>query len=121
MAFDLLLKNAKIYSNGQIMEGCIVVEEGKVKKLRKSDKMVKAEKTVDVNGRLVIPGVVDVHVHFRDPGYTNKEDFYTGSCAAAAGGVTTIIDMPNTKPPTNKVDTLMEKLRLARSKSIVDF
>ncbi|MHA1596444.1 MAG: amidohydrolase family protein, partial [Candidatus Asgardarchaeia archaeon] len=112
MVFDLLIKNAKLYSNGRIIDGCIVVEEGRVEKLRKSDKMVKAEKTVDVDGRLVIPGVVDVHVHFRDPGYTNKEDFYTGSCAAAAGGVTTVIDMPNTKPPTNKVNALMEKLRL---------
>ncbi|MHA1505745.1 MAG: dihydroorotase [Candidatus Asgardarchaeia archaeon] len=121
MIFDLLLKNAKLFSNGQILEGCIIIEEGKVKKLKKSDKMVKAEEIVDVNGKLVIPGVVDVHVHFRDPGYTNKEDFYTGSCAAAAGGVTTILDMPNTKPPTNKIDALMEKLRLARSKSIVDF
>ncbi len=69
---------------------------------------------------LRLPGLVDAHVHFREPGYTQKEDLHTGTCAALAGGVTTVLDMPNTVPPTSTPANLQEKVRLAASKAVCD-
>ena len=79
------------------------------------------EYVVDAAGRLVLPGFIDSHVHFREPGDTHKEDFYSGTSAALAGGVTTILDMPNTQPPTDSRDRLAEKAALATTKAVVDY
>ncbi len=69
---------------------------------------------------LRLPGLVDAHVHFREPGYTQKEDLHSGTCAALAGGVTTVLDMPNTVPPTSTPANLQEKVRLAASMAVCD-
>ena len=69
---------------------------------------------------LRLPGLVDAHVHLREPGYTQKEDFYSGSCAALAGGVTTVLEMPNTVPPTSTPERLQEKVNLAGRKAVCD-
>ncbi len=79
------------------------------------------EEVIEASGRLVLPGLIDSHVHFREPGGTHKEDFFTGTLAALAGGVTTILDMPNTQPPTDSRERLAEKAALAASKAIVDY
>lgn len=79
------------------------------------------ENIVDAAGRLVLPGFIDSHVHFREPGDTHKEDFFTGTLAALAGGVTTILDMPNTRPPTDSRNRLAEKAALAAMKAVVDY
>ncbi|MFH1235505.1 MAG: dihydroorotase [Parcubacteria group bacterium] len=78
------------------------------------------DKTLDIGGKYVLPGVIDAHVHFREPGGEHKEDWTTGSRAAAAGGVTTVLDMPNTTPPTIDAGTLEQK-RLLAAKSIVNY
>lgn len=75
---------------------------------------------VDVRGQFVIPGAIDVHVHFREPGYTHKEDWGTGTAAAAMGGVTTVFEMPNTHPPTRSLSELHEKQACAE-KACVDY
>ena len=67
-----------------------------------------------------LPGLVDAHVHLREPGYTQKEDFHSGTCAALAGGVTTVLDMPNTVPPTSTPANFQEKVRLAGEKAVCD-
>ncbi len=67
-----------------------------------------------------MPGMIDCHVHLREPGLTHKEDFYTGTCAAAAGGMTTVIDMPNTLPKTETAKALSEKIRLASDRAVVN-
>lgn len=67
-----------------------------------------------------LPGLIDAHVHLREPGYTQKEDFYSGTAAALAGGVTTVLDMPNTQPPTATPERLHEKVALARAKAVCD-
>ncbi|MFC7070385.1 dihydroorotase [Halobaculum lipolyticum] len=79
-----------------------------------------AGEVVDCDGRHLLPGAIDVHVHFREPGYSHKEDWHTGSRSAAAGGVTTVVDQPNTSPPTVTGDAVDEKADLA-AKSLVDF
>jgi dihydroorotase len=78
------------------------------------------ERVVDADGRLLLPGAIDVHVHFRQPGYPHKETWATGARSAAAGGVTTVVDQPNTSPPTTTGETFAEKERLARD-SLVDY
>jgi allantoinase len=80
------------------------------------------KEVLDARGLLVLPGGIDPHVHFNDPGYTHREDFYHGSCAAASGGITTVIDMPCTSlPPVTNVDNLRRKLQVIEKKSILDF
>src|ERR1700704_466886 len=78
-------------------------------------------RVVDARGMYVLPGAIDVHVHSRDPGFPDKEDFGTLTAAAAAGGVTTVIDMPNTVPAVDSDGVLEAKAALARSKARVDF
>jgi len=114
---DLCLKNCKLVpENGNCSIG---IENGKIVSITKIPP--KSEKLIDIKGNPVLPGLIDSHVHFRDPGLTYKEDFKTGSLAAAAGGFTTVMDMPNTKPQTNTKKAFLEKLEIARKKSIVDF
>ncbi|GCE24368.1 dihydroorotase [Dictyobacter kobayashii] len=79
------------------------------------------EQIIEANGLMVLPGFIDSHVHFRDPGSTYKEDFLSGTQAALAGGVTTILDMPNTQPPTDSRAHLQEKMAIAAAKAVVDY
>jgi dihydroorotase len=113
---DLCLVNCRLSPH---IECNIGIDGGKIVQLKKLP--VIADKTMDLNGKLVFPGLIDAHVHFRDPGLTYKEDFRTGSAAAAAGGFTTVIDMPNTNPATNTPYDFQEKLKIAGKKSLVDF
>jgi allantoinase len=76
---------------------------------------------VDAKGRLVLPGMIDMHVHFRDPGFTEREDFESGTRSAAAGGVTTVVDMPNTTPSVVSAEAIREKVGIAQGKALVDF
>src|SRR5262245_5988388 len=76
---------------------------------------------VDARGLFVLPGVIDCHVHFREPGLEYKEDWASGSRAAVMGGVTTVLEMPNTRPPTSTADLVQRKRELAESKSYCDF
>ena len=83
--------------------------------------MPPAKETLDATGLHVLPGAIDVHVHFRDPGYPHKEDWESGTAAAAFGGVTTVFDMPNTIPPTGTAEILAAKHAIAASKAHIDF
>ncbi|MCD5409284.1 MAG: dihydroorotase [Methanocellales archaeon] len=114
---DLVIKNAKLSLAGEVLEAELSITDGRISKIAKD---IRADDTLDARGLLVLPGAIDVHVHFRDPGMTHKEDWYSGSCAAAAGGVTTVIDHPNTIPPTTTLKSFEIKLKASR-KSIVDF
>src|SRR3989338_8578363 len=114
----LLIKNGKVYQNGALANKNIFVKDGKITKITSQE--LKADEVIDAKDKIVIPGLIDGHVHFREPGLTHKEDFLTGSMAAAAGGITTVLDMPNTIPPTTDFQRLEEKRKLAR-KSIVNY
>ena len=115
---SLLIKNAKLLSNGLEVIKDIYIKDGIISKIGNLD--VSADKVIDAEENFVIPGVIDPHVHFREPGLNHKEDWQTGSYAAAKGGITTVIDMPNTKPPVFTSRDLQEKRKLA-SKSIVNY
>jgi dihydroorotase-like cyclic amidohydrolase len=80
-----------------------------------------AEDEYDAAGQYVLPGVIDGHVHFREPGLEYKEDWASGSRAAVMGGVTTVLEMPNTLPTTSTAEYVRQKRRLAESKAYCDF
>lgn len=107
----------KAFVGGRLLDRTIGIRAGKIARIARS---VKADRAVAVKG-VIVPGAIDSHVHFRDPGTTHKEDFRTGSTAAACGGVTTVLDMPNTAPPVDSRSAFEEKLSLARRKACVDF
>src|SRR3989338_8062371 len=115
---SLLIKNGKVYQNGILVKKNFFIENEKIRKITSLD--LKADKVINAKGKIVLPGLIDCHVHMREPGMTHKEDFFTGSMAAAAGGVTTFLDMPNNLPPTVTVQALEEKRKLAK-KSIVNY
>ncbi|WP_048191597.1 dihydroorotase family protein [Methanobacterium sp. SMA-27] len=114
---DLCLSNCKIVPEN--IEYSIGINDGKIVSIKRST--IKAGKTIEINGKIVLPGLIDAHVHLRDPGFTYKEDFRSGTTAAAGGGFTTVLDMPNTKPPTNTAETFKNKIRIGENKSLVDF
>jgi allantoinase len=117
--------NLRIPSGGNDTEPAdIVVADGKIMGVAPSGSAPAEadEEVLDLEGRLVLPGAIDGHVHFDDPGFTHREDFGTGTRAAAAGGVTCIVDMPCTSlPPVTSGDHLRQKLDVIRSKAHVDF
>jgi dihydroorotase len=115
---SLLIKNAKCYIDGKLLDKNILCVDGKISKITSLEP--KADEVLNTKGKVALPGFIDPHVHFREPGLTHKEDFLSGSRAAAKGGITTIQDMPNTIPPTFTVDALVEKRKLA-AKSVVNW
>lgn len=108
----------KIYINGTFERACIGIENGKIVEIKK---ILKTEEHYNFGNKLVLPAGVDVHVHFRDPGMTHKEDFFTGSLAAVFGGISCVFDMPNNVPPTDNITCLADKISIGNSKSVVDF
>lgn len=122
MAVDLLIKNGTIVTTNSSLRGHLVVNNGKVAEILVHDgNLPEARTVIDATGLHVLPGLMDPHVHFREPGVSYKEDWEHGSRAAACGGITTVIDMPNVKPPTWNVEGLEMKLEIAGSNSVVDF
>jgi len=118
---DLILKGGKIVSPDAVIDASVAIKDGKILVVGAADAMPAARETVDVSGLHVLPGAIDVHVHFRDPGYPHKEDFASGTIAAAFGGVTTVFDMPNTIPTVSTPEALAAKLKMAAEKAHVDF
>ncbi|WP_396449575.1 dihydroorotase family protein [Actinomadura sp.] len=119
--YDLVVKSSAIVTPSGIISGQIAVRDEKIVGVLARTEELPAKKTIDAGSDPVIPGLVDTHCHFRDPGYTHKEDYYHGTIAAAAGGVTTVFDMPNVDPPTTTADRLKAHLENAQSKAVVDF
>ena len=116
--FDLAVKNGRVFtSKGQVSTD-IWIQDGRIAALGGAHR---SEEKIDARGMLVLPGAIDVHVHFRDPGPNYKEDWASGSASAAAGGVTAVIDQPNTVPRTMDARSFEEKLDIARHRSFVDF
>ena len=121
MAVDLIVKNGTIVSPQSSIHGHVLIKDGRVLEVMVRDDLPPARETIDAAGLHVLPGLIDPHVHFRTPGLEYKEDFESGSQAAAAGGVTTIIDMPNVQPLTANVEGFQAKLARAQGHAYVDF
>ena len=120
MIVDSVLTNAKAYLNKEIVECNLAIENGEIFKIGKEAHMPKADKTINLRNLLVLPGMIDAHVHLRDEEKAYKEDFYTGTAAAAAGGVTTVLDMPNNAPVTMSAKSLKNRVQTAKKKTLVN-
>lgn len=117
---DLVLTGGTVVNETARDVADIAISGGRISSIGAQGTLGPATETVDVSGLHLIPGAIDMHVHFREPGYTHKEDWETGSRAAAMGGVTTVFEMPNTHPPTRSASEFRQKQEYAR-KSCVDF
>ncbi|MBS7620193.1 dihydroorotase family protein [Candidatus Bathyarchaeota archaeon] len=117
---DLAIKDGRIYTSQGFIEGSIYINEGKIAAIAKSD-LIRSDNTIDACGGFILPGMIDMHVHLRDPGSPEREDFESGTRAAACGGVTTVADMPNTSPSVTTLEAFKEKRRRIRNKAVVDY
>jgi dihydroorotase len=117
---DAVLNNAKIFTRGSIVEAGIAIDKGKIVKIAKDTNLPPASTKIDLKGHIILPGLIDLHVHLRDQQLAYKEDFFTGTVAAAAGGVTLVVDMPNNKPVTVDSFSLKERMKLAEKQVLVN-
>ena len=118
---DLVIRNGRVVTGGQVFAGGVAISGGKFVAIGADECLPDGRQVVDAKGKHILPGLIDGHVHFREPGPTHKEVFGTGSTAAVCGGITTVIDMPNVVPPTADAEQVAVKQRLAEEKSLVDF
>jgi dihydroorotase len=114
----MLVIEGRVFFNGEIRQGAVGIIDGKIADVRRT---LKGDRNIDLGDRIILPGAIDPHVHFRDPGITYKEDFITGSSAALHAGVTCVLDMPNTKPAVTDIGTLEDKKRIIKGRSFVDY
>ena len=117
------IKNATLVNEGQTFVASVFVSNGLISKIIKEGEPFDAGSAavIEAKGKYLIPGIIDEHVHFREPGLTQKADIYTESRAAVAGGVTSFMDMPNTVPQTTTQDLLQQKFDLAAEKSLANY
>lgn len=115
-----LIKNARLVNEGQIVEADVAIHHGRIVKIGKGIRSA-ADFVVDAKGQYLLPGVVDDQVHFREPGLTHKADLATESRAAVAGGITSFMEMPNTKPQTLTQELLAEKYAIGAQKSMANY
>ena len=120
MPIDLILYNGKININGISTTAGIGIDEGKIVKIAKKTNLPPASEKVDVQGEFVLPGLIDVHTHLRGQRQAYEEDFYSGTAAAVAGGITLCLDMPNNEPVTMSQDSLRERMQAAASKILAN-
>ncbi|MFH1218626.1 MAG: dihydroorotase family protein [Candidatus Peregrinibacteria bacterium] len=115
----ILLRNGEIVTTAGVSKADVLVENGKIVDVGDVDG--KGAEAVDCSGKVILPGLIDAHVHFREPGQEYKEDFESGSMAAASGGVTTVFDMPNNKPPILSLEAFEKKRKLVLGRSYVNY
>ena len=120
MPVDLVLSNARIYTCRGIVEAGLAINNGRIFRIAKETNLPRASTKLDLQRCIVLPGLIDMHVHLRDQQLAYKEDFFTGTSAAAAGGVTLTVDMPNNKPVTMSLKSLRERMKLAEKRIIVN-
>jgi dihydroorotase len=121
MINSYLIKDVTIVTPTETKRGDILIKDGKICKIAPSLRNETAEVTISDSGLTALAGGIDPHVHFRDPGATHKEDLYTGSKAAAAGGITSFFEMPNTKPSTTSITSMADKKKIASEKCLVNY
>lgn len=119
--YEVCIKNGIIVNADCSFKGDIYISEGKIAAVTDENSHYKADRIIDAKGCLVMPGFVDPHAHLNDPGLTESEDFYTGTCSAAAGGITTVMEHPLTFPLPSNYKKLLEKKEIVSKKAVTDF
>ncbi len=117
--FSLIIKNGSCYIDGKFQTTDLALSGNKIKKLGKID--LNSSKVFDASGKIVLPGVIDTQVHFREPGANDAENLESGSRAAIAGGVTSVFEMPNTNPPTSTFKEFNNKLNAAKNRMFCNY
>ena len=112
-SFDLILKNGKCFIDGQLKNIDIGISDGIIKSISKIEE-TSDQKIFAADNLVVLPGIIDTQVHFREPGSTDVEDLESGSKSAVLGGITSVFEMPNTNPPTSNQSEFNKKLGLAK-------
>jgi dihydroorotase len=112
--YSLIIKNGSCYVNGKLEKTDLALNGNKIKKIGKFE--VNNAKVFDASSKIVLPGIIDTQVHFREPGSTDREDLESGSRAAVLGGITSVFEMPNTNPPTSNLLEFDKKLNLAKKR-----
>jgi dihydroorotase len=120
---NLLIKNVRIVNENEDFIGHLSIESGKISKIYSADEnpIGNFNNIIDGSGKLVIPGIIDDQVHFREPGLTHKGDIYTEAKAGVAGGVTSFMEMPNTKPQATTIELLEDKYKIGSEKSLANY
>jgi len=118
---DLIIKNVKAFVNNSFQNVGVAIDEGKIVAIAEENCLPAAREVVDGKGNYLLPGTIDPHVHLRDPGHPERETFETGTKAAAAGGVTTILEMPISVPPPYSPKLVKRRVKLAKPQAVVDF
>jgi len=118
---DMVISGGTVVSPDASYPASVAIKNGLIHAIGAPEAMPPSGQTLDATGLHILPGAIDVHVHFRDPGYPQKEDFASGTAAAAFGGVTTVFDMPNTLPTVGTPEALADKHSIAAAKAYVDY
>jgi len=121
MLADLVIHNGTVVSPQSTFKASVAIKDGSILAVGALETMPASRETLDATGLHVLPGAIDDHVHFRDPGYPQKEDFESGTIAAAFGGVTTVFDMPNTLPTVETAEALADKHSIAAAKAHINY
>jgi Dihydroorotase and related cyclic amidohydrolases len=119
MKSSLTIRNADVVLPENVQKTDVSVINGVINAI--GSEIPEVGEIIDAEGLILIPGIIDPQVHFREPGADHKEDLHSGSCAAAAGGVTSFLDMPNNNPPVTTIKRMAEKKQLAAEKSVVNY
>ena len=117
---SILIKNGQIVNRGKIHFGDVLIKKGRIERTGPQID-THSDHEIDAEGKFLLPGIIDDQVHFREPGLTHKSDLYTEPRAAVAGGVTSFMEMPNTKPPALTQELLEEKYQIASRKSLANY
>jgi dihydroorotase len=121
MGSDILIKHANMVNEGSVKYGDLLVRNGRIEQIAPTITVNNSIPVLDANGMLLMPGMIDDQVHFREPGATDKAEIHTESQAAVAGGITSFMDMPNTNPNTVTLDALESKYQVAAEKSVANY
>ncbi len=120
MSEMILIKNARMVNEGLILDGDLLIRNGRIERVDAEIASPENCRVMEAEGRLLLPGMIDDQVHFREPGSTTKADIHSESRAAVAGGITSFMDMPNTNPNTVTLEALESKYRIAAEKSVAN-
>ena len=121
MTDSILIKNARLVNEGSITESDLLVRDGRIARVEPGITADASMEILDAGGAWLLPGMIDDQVHFREPGLTHKGGIWSESRAAAAGGITSFMEMPNTLPPTVTLKALADKYALAAEKSLTNY